>query len=73
MTFYRTGDTSTGSNAALKLANMRDRLALDDEPTMMLILSAEARPGHNPAEDVAAFVAATGGTAEWMDAIARLP
>jgi EpsI family protein len=71
VTRYRTGDTSTGSNAALKLANMHDRLALDAQPTSVLILSAEARPGRDAARDIAAFARSTGDTAAWMDAIAR--
>jgi exosortase A len=71
VTRYRTGDTSTWSNAALKLANMHDRLALDAQSTIMLILSAEARPGRDAARDIAAFARSTGDTAAWMDAIAR--
>lgn len=72
-TFYRTGDLLTGSNSRLKLANMRDRLLVNAEPTMTLILSAEEHPGHPAAESIAAFRRATGPTGEWMDGIAQLP
>jgi EpsI family protein len=71
VTYYRTGGTTTGSNAVLKLANMHDRLALDARPTMVLILAAEQRPGHAAAADIAAFAASTGGIGAWMDAVAR--
>jgi exosortase A len=71
VTYYRTGDTLTGSNSRLKLANMRDRLVLAAHPTSALILTAEARPGHDAASDVAAFAAAVGEPGAWMDAIAR--
>ncbi len=71
VTWYRTGGTLTGSNARLKLSNMRDRLALAAHPTAALILSAEARPGHDAAQAVEAFRASAGDTAAWMDAIAR--
>lgn len=72
-TWYRTGDVLTGSNARLKLANLADRLALREEPTMMLILSAEA-PGPDAADPraaLAAFRAAIGPVGPWMDAISR--
>jgi EpsI family protein len=71
VTWYRTGGTLTGSNARLKLANMRDRLALAAHPTAALILSAEARPGQDAAQAIEAFRASAGDTAAWMDAIAR--
>lgn len=71
VTWYRTGRMLTGSNARLKLANMRDRLALSAHPTAALILSAEARPGHDAAQAIRAFRASAGDTAAWMDAIAR--
>lgn len=70
-TYYRQGDLLTGSNGRLKLANMRARLAMDAQPTMMLILSAVDGP--RPAmESVAAFQATIGNPGEWMDAIAGL-
>ena len=71
VTFYRTGHLLTGSNPKLKLANMRDRLLMRAEPTMMLILSAEDHPGHPAAESIAAFRKAAGPTGAWMDAIAQ--
>ncbi len=73
ITFYRSGDLLTGSNTRLKLANMRDRFLLARRPTMLLILSAEDRPGHPAAQSVAAFRKSAGPLGEWMDHIAKLP
>lgn len=71
-TYYRTGDLLTGSNARLKLANIVDRLALRERPTMLLVLSVERRPGHDPAAGLAAFRCAAGPLGPWMDRIAAL-
>jgi exosortase A len=71
-TFYRTGGLLSGSNSHLKLANMRDRLLMRARPTMMLILSAEERPGYPADRSVAAFRQATGATSAWMDRIAQV-
>jgi exosortase A len=71
VTWYRTGAMLTGSNPRLKLANMRDRLVLAAHPTATLIVTAEARAGHEPVRDVAAFAAAVGEPGAWMDAIGR--
>jgi len=70
-TTYRTGDLLTGSNLALKLANIRDRLLLRRRSTMVLILSAEEAPGHPAAASVEAFRAGVGPLGGWMDAIAK--
>ncbi len=67
LTWYRTGDLTTGSNARLKLANMQGRLLLRPRPTSMLILSAEERPGKPAIAAIAAFHSATGPTGAWMD------
>ncbi|QGN53211.1 exosortase A [Novosphingobium sp. Gsoil 351] len=69
-TWYRTGDTVTGSNSRLKLANIADRLLLRRRATAVLILSAEERPGHPATRALSRFVAATGGPAAWMDRVA---
>ncbi len=71
-TTYRTGDLLTGSNTALKLATMTDRLVLRARPTMLLIVSAEARPGQPAADSVAAFRRSLGPLAPWMDGIAHV-
>ena len=71
-TYYRTGDLLTGSNLALKAANIRDRLLLRRRPTMLLILSAEVRPDHPPAEALARFRQATGDPGAWMDHVAAV-
>ena len=69
-TWYKTGDTLTGSNARLKLANMADRLLLRRRATAVLIVSAEERPGQPAQQALARFVAATGGAGAWMDRVA---
>jgi exosortase A len=72
MTWYRTGDLLTGSNARLKLANIRDRLLLRTRPTAVLILSVEEGQGAAPAAgaSIAAFRQATGPLGPWMDRVA---
>ncbi len=71
-TWYRSGELLGRSNARLKLANIADRLLLRPRPTMLLILSAEARPGHDPARALTAFRLSTGDLAPWMDRMAQL-
>lgn len=71
-TWYRSGALLDGSNARLKLTNIADRLLLRARPTMTLILSAEAHPGHDPAQALAAFRLSTGDLAPWMDRIAQV-
>lgn len=73
VTYYRTGKVLTGSNARLKLAVMRGRLLLlDENPTALLILSAEDRGGVAPESDIAAFRHAIGPVDVWMDRVAKL-
>ena len=73
-TWYKTGDTVTGSNARLKLANMADRLLLRRRATAVLILSAEENSEHPAEHALTRFVAAIGqgnnGPGVWMDRIA---
>jgi len=71
-TWLRTGETLTGSNTRLKLANILDRLLLRARPTATLILSAEAEAGPPPEEAIRAFTAATGPIAPWMDRLAAI-
>ncbi|MGH6785219.1 MAG: exosortase A [Novosphingobium sp.] len=71
-TSYRTGAVLTGSNTRLKLATMTDRLILQAHPTMLLIVSAETRPGRPAADAVAAFRASVGPLGPWMDRIAQV-
>lgn len=72
LTWFRSGDTLTGSNVRLKLANMRDKLLLRAEPTQMLILSAEtARPGEGIAA-VTRFREAIGPLGPWMDRVSAI-
>lgn len=68
-TYYRTGELLTGSNAGLKLATIRDRLLVRARPTSLLILSSEARNGHVPADDIAAFRRSAGPLDGWIDRI----
>ncbi|WP_395395149.1 exosortase A [Novosphingobium sp. BL-8A] len=72
VTWYRTGSLLTGSNASLKLAVIRDHLLLRARPTMMLILSAEDRPGRPARAAVARFLAATGDISASMDRIGKI-
>lgn len=72
VTWYRTGNLLTGSNARLKLANIADRLLLRARPTSMLILSAEERPGFPAHQSVRAFRMAAGPTDAWMDRVAAV-
>jgi len=67
-TTYKTGGLVTGSNLALKLANIEDRLLLRRRATMMLILSAEEG---GAAESITAFRASTGPIGPWMDEIGK--
>lgn len=71
-TTYRTGELASGSNLRLKLATVGNRLGLRSRPTMVLILSAEQRPGHDAVESLRAFRASAGPVGPWMDRIAGL-
>lgn len=73
LTWYRNGRLLTGSNARLKLENMANRLLLQNDATVLLIVSAEERPGHPAHDAVAAFVRSVGPVGEWMDHVAELP
>lgn len=68
VTRYRSGDVLTGSNARLKLANIRDRLLLRARPTSVLILSSERDVS---GASIHAFEAAIGDPAAWMDRIGQ--
>lgn len=68
-TSYRTGDLITGSNLALRLANFRDKALLRPRATVMLIVSAQERPGHRAADAIAAFRARLGPVPAWLDGI----
>ncbi|KAJ8138317.1 hypothetical protein OY671_008470, partial [Metschnikowia pulcherrima] len=59
LTWYRTGDSLTGSNARLKSANIADRSSLRRRPTATLIVSSEGSDGQTEAA-VRAFSGATG-------------
>lgn len=69
-THYRTGGMLTGSNLRLKFATIANRIVLRRAATATLILSAEARPGHAPEGDLAAFRSAIGPVGPWMDRMA---
>jgi exosortase A len=76
-TTWRTGDTTTGSSVALRLANLEDRLMLHRRSTMMMILSVEQDtdtmdPAHDPsAQTLADFRRAMGPIGMVMDQIAQ--
>ena len=69
-TSYRTDDLLTGSSLALRLANLRDKALLRPQPTMVLILSAEERPGVSAADAITAWRSAAGPLGPWMDTLA---
>ena len=72
LTWYRTGDLTTGSNARLKLATMQSRLILTARPTAMLILSAEERDGQPADAAIREFLKAAGPPDDFMDRVAGL-
>jgi exosortase A len=71
-TWYRSGELTTGSNARLKLATIGDRLLLRARPTILLILSAENKPGVRAEPLLAQFRQSTGPLDSWMDRIVTL-
>ena len=71
-TSFRTGDLTTASATRLKLAVMRDRIALRGQPTMMLVISAEGPDSRELAARLDDFAAAMGDRGAWMDRAAAL-
>lgn len=71
VTWFRTGNLITGSNAKLKLANIVDRLLLRRRATSVLILSAEEGQGMPADAIIARFMGTTGPIAPWMDRMAQ--
>lgn len=71
-TWYRSGETLTGSNARLKLANTLDRLMLRSRPTAVLILSSEKTGTLKPEASVASFQSAIGPVDVWMDRLGAI-
>lgn len=71
-TFYKSGNTLTGSNTRLKLQNILDRFLLQKRTTATLIISSEDQvSGRPPAESsVRAFLQAVGPLDTWMDRVA---
>lgn len=69
LTWYRSGSLLTGSNAELKLGNIKDRLLLRPSTTAMLIVSVETRDGKDSTAALNAFVTAIGDPGLWMDRI----
>ncbi|MDE2436749.1 MAG: exosortase A [Sphingomonadales bacterium] len=67
VTYYRTGSLLSGSNSALKLATIRDRVLLRPRTTMLLILSAEERAEHPANDNILAFRNAIAPVGSWMD------
>jgi exosortase A len=71
-TSYRTGDLTTTSAPRMKLAVMRDRILLDPQPAMILIVSGEGDDPVELAERLGRFAVAMGDRGEWMDRAAGL-
>ncbi|HUD27554.1 MAG TPA: exosortase A [Novosphingobium sp.] len=72
VTWYRTGDLLSGSNARLKLAVIRDHLLLRARPTATLVLSAEDRPRGTAQQSIAAFATSTGRLDSWVDRVIQV-
>ena len=72
-TWYRNGAMLSGSNARLKLENMANRFQLQDDATMMLIVSAEERSGQPASAAINSFLPSAGPIGEWVDRVADLP
>ena len=71
VTWYRSGDLLTGSNARLKITNILDRLLLRRRTTAVLILSAEEGQGVPAEQIIREFLSATGAQAQWMDRMSQ--
>ncbi|OZA91646.1 MAG: EpsI family protein, partial [Erythrobacter sp. 34-65-8] len=71
-TQWRSGDHSTASSLALKLAVMRDRTLMRARPVATLIVSAEGDDTDAIAARLARFTAAMGDRDAWMDRAAGL-
>lgn len=71
-TQYRHGALLTGNPLKLKFAVIADRLLLQAQPTTLLIISTEARPGENAAEAINRFRASIGPVGPWVDRIVTL-
>ncbi|WP_255406147.1 exosortase A [Novosphingobium sp. CF614] len=72
VTWYRTGDLLTGSNARLKLAVIANHLLFQARPTAMLILSAEDSPKGSARQAIQRFQASTGPLDSWMDRVTQV-
>jgi EpsI family protein len=72
VTWYRSGELFSGSNAHLKLAVIRDHLLLRARPTATLILSAEDAPRGAASRSIAAFQASTGPLETWVDHVMQV-
>jgi exosortase A len=72
VTWYRNGDLLTGSNSKLKLAVIANHLRFRARPTVMLILSAENKPGDPAAGRLTRFLSSIGSPDSWMDRIAQV-
>jgi len=70
LTYFHSGDLTTGSNLRLKLMNIKDQLWLRPRATMVLIISAEQGKGRDSVASLAAFRAVLGDVGAWMDRIA---
>jgi exosortase A len=67
LTWYRSGSLLTGSNLVLRLHAMANHLLLRREVTAVLIIAASNRQNRDPADAMAAFLAATGPIDRWID------
>ena len=73
LTFYRVGNTLTGSRAAAKLETMKVRLLGGPQRAVAVLVSAEAPPGDSARPALDAFLSSLGAVAPLADAASGLP
>lgn len=72
VTWFRTGDLLSGSNARLKLAVIADHLRFRAQPTTTLILSAEDAPRGSAEQAIGRFQGAIGPLGPWLDRMVQV-
>ncbi|MGJ3649701.1 exosortase A [Sphingomonas sp. GlSt437] len=66
-TWYRVGDTLTASDKRVKIETLRSKLLGGRQRAVAVLLSAEALPGHDPAQAIARFLQALGPVDRFAD------
>lgn len=71
VTWYKNGSVITSSDSRLRLENMKNRILLRAEPTMMLIISAEEQGDHSAEASIKAFIQSAGPIDSLMQNLAQ--